>query len=77
MAAITQLGLAMAVAIAVDATLVRCLLVPATMTLLGDRNWWAPPLLRRLHGRIGMTEHAAPSVPLLRPAPAERTSAQH
>jgi RND superfamily putative drug exporter len=77
MAAITQLGLAMAVAIAVDATLVRCLLVPATMTLLGDRNWWAPPLLRRLHRRIGMAEHAAPSLPLPRAAPAERTSAQH
>ena len=31
-------------AVAVDATLVRCMLVPATMTLLGDRNWWAPVL---------------------------------
>ena len=41
---IKQIGLALATAVAVDATLVRCLLVPATMTLLGDRNWWAPGL---------------------------------
>ena len=40
----------------VDATLVRCLLVPATMTLLGDWNWWAPAPLRRLHARIGMSD---------------------
>jgi len=56
MAAIKQLGLAMAIAIAVDATLVRCLLVPATMTLLGDANWWAPGPLRRLHARFGVSE---------------------
>jgi len=72
MAAITQLGLAMAVAIAVDATLVRCLLVPATMTLLGDRNWWAPPALRRLHQRIGVSEHAPPRLPSPRAAPSDR-----
>jgi RND superfamily putative drug exporter len=77
MAAITQLGLAMAIAIAVDATLVRCLLVPATMTLLGDRNWWAPPPLRRLHDRFGLSEQSAPSVPLPRPAPAGRVHAPH
>jgi RND superfamily putative drug exporter len=77
MAGITQLGLAMAVAIAVDATLVRCLLVPATMTLLGDRNWWAPPVLRRLHDRIGMSEQAVPSVPLPRPAPSDRSRAPY
>ena len=63
MAAITQLGLAMAVAIAVDATLVRCLLVPATMTLLGRTNWWAPAPLRRLHERVGIAEHAPVDVP--------------
>jgi putative drug exporter of the RND superfamily len=54
---IKQLGLALATAVAVDATVVRCLLVPATMTLLGDRNWWAPDWLRRLHTRIGLREH--------------------
>ena len=51
---IKQTGVALAVAVAIDATLVRCLLVPATMTLLGDWNWWAPAPLRRLHDRIGM-----------------------
>ncbi len=54
---IKQMGLALATAVAVDATLVRCLLVPATMTLLGDRNWWAPGWLRRVHNRIGLREH--------------------
>jgi RND superfamily putative drug exporter len=55
---IKQMGLALAVAVAVDATVVRCLLVPATMTLLGDKNWWAPGPLRRLHDRYGL--HEAP-----------------
>jgi RND superfamily putative drug exporter len=53
---IKETGLALAVAVAVDATLVRMLLVPATMTLLGEWNWWAPPVLRRLHDRIGFRE---------------------
>jgi hydroxymethylglutaryl-CoA reductase len=41
------------------ATLVRCLLVPATMTLLGRANWWAPRPLRRLHDRYGFRESTA------------------
>jgi hypothetical protein len=41
---------------AVDATLVRCVLVPATMTLLGRANWWAPGWLRRWHSRFGLRE---------------------
>ncbi len=45
---IKETGIALAVAVAIDATLVRCLLVPATMTLLGEWNWWAPGPLRRL-----------------------------
>jgi putative drug exporter of the RND superfamily len=49
---IKEIGLALSVAVVVDATLVRCLLVPATMDLLGDSNWWAPPPLRRLHDRL-------------------------
>jgi putative drug exporter of the RND superfamily len=57
---IKQLGVALATAVAVDATLVRCLLVPATMTLLGDKNWWAPAWLRRVHDRIGLQEHVEP-----------------
>ena len=53
---IKEMGLALAVAVAVDATIVRCLLVPATMTLLGDRNWWAPSPLRRVYDRFGLSE---------------------
>jgi RND superfamily putative drug exporter len=51
---IKQTGVALAVAVAIDATLVRCLLVPATMTLLGEWNWWAPTPLRRLHNKLGL-----------------------
>ena len=51
-----MLGLGMAVAIFVDATLVRMLLVPATMRILGSANWWAPRFLRRLHSRYGVKE---------------------
>jgi RND superfamily putative drug exporter len=57
---IKEMGLAMATAVAVDATIVRMLLVPATMTLLGDWNWWAPGWLRRVHDRIGLREHVEP-----------------
>src|SRR5215831_5916311 len=58
---IKEMGLALAIAVAVDATLIRCILVPATMTLLGPANWWAPAPLRRLHQRIGL--HEAPAAP--------------
>ncbi|MEM9712773.1 MAG: MMPL family transporter [Actinomycetota bacterium] len=54
--AIKQLGLGMALAVIVDATIVRSLLVPATMRLLGEWNWWAPAPLRRLHERFGLRE---------------------
>jgi RND superfamily putative drug exporter len=53
---IKQTGVALAIAVLIDATLVRILLVPATMTLLGDWNWWAPAPLRRLHERVGLSE---------------------
>jgi RND superfamily putative drug exporter len=53
---IKEMGVALAVAVAVDATLVRCVLVPATMTLLGRANWWAPTWLRRVHHRFGLSE---------------------
>ena len=56
MLGIKEMGFALAVAVVVDATLVRCLLVPATMTLLGDLNWWAPGPLRRVHARFGLRE---------------------
>lgn len=51
-----QVGLGSALAVAVDASIVRALLVPALMTLMGDWNWWAPAPLRRLHRRIGLAE---------------------
>jgi len=53
---IKLIGVAMAIAIVVDATVVRALLVPASMRLLGRWNWWAPAPLRRLHDRIGFGE---------------------
>jgi len=56
MLGIKEMGLALALAVFVDATLVRCLLVPATMSLLGEANWWAPALLRRLYARYGVSE---------------------
>ena len=51
-----QMGLGMVMAVLIDATLVRMLLVPATMTVLGSANWWAPEPLRRLHQRWGIRE---------------------
>ena len=45
---VKQFGVGMAVAVAVDATLVRCLLVPAVMTVLGRSNWWFPGWLDRI-----------------------------
>jgi hypothetical protein len=56
---IKEFGLALAIAVAVDATLVRMILVPAAMTLLGPANWWAPAPLRRLHQRLGLHETPA------------------
>ena len=56
---IKAIGLGMALAVAIDATLVRALVVPATMRLLGDLNWWAPGPLARLQRRIGLAESAA------------------
>jgi trehalose monomycolate/heme transporter len=55
---IKLIGVAMAIAIVIDATVVRALLVPASMRLLGRWNWWAPAPLRRLHDRIGFREPA-------------------
>jgi RND superfamily putative drug exporter len=59
--AVKQLGVGLAIAVVIDATLVRMLLVPAVMTVLGDWNWRAPAPLRRFHTRYGL--HEAPSAP--------------
>ncbi len=53
---IKALGLGMALAVAIDATLVRALVVPATMRLLGRVNWWAPAPLARLYRRLALSE---------------------
>jgi RND superfamily putative drug exporter len=50
---VQAVGFGMALAVAIDATLVRTLLVPATMRLFGDLNWWAPRSLLRLRARLG------------------------
>jgi RND superfamily putative drug exporter len=51
-----ELGLGTAAAVLIDATVIRSLLVPSLMRLLGRWNWWAPAPLRRLHARIGLSE---------------------
>ncbi|MGI9197687.1 MAG: MMPL family transporter, partial [Candidatus Nanopelagicales bacterium] len=53
---IKQLGLGVTVAILLDATVVRGLLVPAFMRIAGNANWWAPGPLKRLHDRVGLRE---------------------
>jgi uncharacterized membrane protein YdfJ with MMPL/SSD domain len=53
---IKQFGVGTALAVAIDATFVRALLVPALMGRLGERTWWAPRPLRRLHARVGLGE---------------------
>ncbi len=53
---IQMIGVGMIVAIVVDATIVRMLLVPATMRLLGHLNWWAPAPMRRFYARYGVHE---------------------
>jgi putative drug exporter of the RND superfamily len=56
---IKSIGLGLALAVAIDATLVRALIVPAVMRLLGRANWWAPRGLARLHQRISLGEKQA------------------
>jgi uncharacterized membrane protein YdfJ with MMPL/SSD domain len=59
---IKQLGVGAGVAVLVDATIIRALLVPALMKLLGEWNWWAPRPLARLHARLRLGEGAAERV---------------
>jgi uncharacterized membrane protein YdfJ with MMPL/SSD domain len=61
-ATIKMLGVGTVVAVALDAALVRTLLVPATMRLIGRWNWWAPGPLARLYRRFGLRETAAPHI---------------
>jgi len=57
---IKLMGVGMIVALVVDATIVRVLLVPAVMRLLGRANWWAPRPLRGLYRRYGIREGDMP-----------------
>jgi trehalose monomycolate/heme transporter len=61
---IKLMGVGMIVALLVDATIIRILLVPATMRLLGRANWWAPRPLRRLYGRYGIKEETPGPAPV-------------
>ena len=54
---IKAIGIGLAIAVALDATIVRALVVPAVMRLLGDINWWAPHPLRRLHAKAGLGDY--------------------
>jgi len=56
---IQMIGVGLAVAVLIDATIVRALLVPATMRLLGKWNWWAPAPLARFWERFGVREYDA------------------
>jgi RND superfamily putative drug exporter len=64
---IKMLGIGSALAVLLDATLIRGVLVPAMMQVMGRANWWAPAALGRLHRRLALPEHdlrlAAPSEP--------------
>jgi RND superfamily putative drug exporter len=61
---IKELGIGTALAVLIDASVIRALLVPALMVLLGKWNWWAPAPLRRLRGRISAPRgHAGPTRP--------------
>lgn len=64
------LGIGLALAVIIDATLVRGLLVPAFMRLAGRANWWAPPFMVRLHDRFGLSEYAD-DIPKKTPWPAD------
>jgi RND superfamily putative drug exporter len=54
--ALKVIGVGLTLAVVLDATVVRALLVPAIMRLAGEANWWAPAPLRRLHNRLGLTD---------------------
>jgi uncharacterized membrane protein YdfJ with MMPL/SSD domain len=79
---IQEIGIGLAIAVIIDATLVRMLLVPATMRLLGKWNWWAPAPLHAIWQRIGLGESAVASgnmvssVETMMPGEIEREKAQ-
>jgi RND superfamily putative drug exporter len=65
---IKLMGVGMIVALIVDASIVRVMLVPATMRLLGGANWWAPAPLRRMYARYGIRESDDTATAPVRPS---------
>jgi RND superfamily putative drug exporter len=65
--ALKMIGFGLAFAIFIDATIVRLILVPSAMELLGARNWWAPSWLVKILPTIRVEAEAHP-VPVARPA---------
>jgi uncharacterized membrane protein YdfJ with MMPL/SSD domain len=57
---IKELGIGAALAVLLDASIIRALLVPSLMELLGSANWWAPRPLRWVYERFGWHEHGSP-----------------
>jgi RND superfamily putative drug exporter len=68
-------GIGLATAVFVDATVVRMVLVPATMELLGDRNWWLPRWLDRILPHVDVEGESA-TVPPVPPVPEGRRAEQ-
>lgn len=56
LAALKVVGVGLTLAITLDATIIRALLVPAIMRLAGEANWWAPSPLRKVHRRLGLSD---------------------
>ena len=65
------LGLGAALAVLMDATVIRGVLVPAAMRLAGEASWWAPGWLRAVHDRLGLSETTTEALPV----PARRPAA--
>ncbi|KJY30178.1 MMPL family transporter [Streptomyces sp. NRRL S-495] len=70
-----MIGVGLVIAVVVDATLVRAVLVPATMKLLGHRAWWAPAPLRRIRQRIVLPPTGSGARPAAGPGPARPATA--
>jgi RND superfamily putative drug exporter len=61
-----QFGLGLAAAVFLDALVIRCLMVPAAMSLLGTRAWWLPSVIARRLPRVAL-EHHQPTIPAAGP----------
>ncbi|HET9074661.1 MAG TPA: hypothetical protein VFN48_08790 [Solirubrobacteraceae bacterium] len=67
---VKMLAIGLSASVLVDATVVRLILVPATMKLLGTANWWLPGWLDRLLPNLDLEGHPAPTEPATGPQPA-------